>query len=235
MRLNSRLKMAGVFIAVTLCGAGHAQSMYRCGSVYQDRPCEGKDPGKRIGSAGSPQSADKPVSDTECAQRGAETLKIVWKREAGASADKQIADLNAGRAGSSKLFDERKLIADVYNKRGSAPEVRAAIEADCMLEKERAAQAAAWAAAMPQPGQSKPGAGAATPGNSEADAKAANARRHEEAASRDAENKKARCADYKATLEDVTNAQRRGGGVSEMERLNQKRRDTDNLGRAAGC
>src|SRR4051812_3189973 len=115
MRVNSWLKIVGVFAGAMLCSAIHAQTMYRCGSVYQDRPCEGKDPGKRIGSTGSAQSADKPVADAECAQRGAETLKIVWKREAGASADKQIADLNAARSGSSKMFDERKLIADVYN------------------------------------------------------------------------------------------------------------------------
>ena len=233
MTFHSWQKIVGVFTAAVLCGAVHAQSMYRCGSVYQDRPCEGKDPGKRIGSTGSPQSADKPVADAECAQRGAETLKIVWKREAGASADKQIADLNAGRSGPPKMFDERKLIADVYNKRGSAPEVRAAIEADCMLEKERAAQAAAWAAAMPQPGQSK--AGAPPAASSEADAKTADARRREETTAKDAANKKARCEDYNSQLEEITSTQRRGGDVREMERLNQKRRDIDSQSRAMGC
>ncbi len=235
MASSSLLKLAGLITGIVLCTSINAQSMYRCGSVYQDRPCEGKDTGKRIGSTGSQQSADKPVTDAECAQRGAETLKIVWKREAGASADKQIEDLNARRSGTSKIFDEKKLILDVYNKRGSAPEVRAAIEADCMLEKEKAAQAAAWAAAMPQPGAPKTSAAVASADSSEADAKSADARRRDDAAAKEAANKKARCEDLKARLEDISSAQRRGGDVVEMERLNRKRRDTDSQLRTTGC
>ena len=222
MSLSSWLKIAAVFAGIGLCGLVNAQSMYRCGSVYQDQPCQGKDPGKRIGNTGSQESTGKPVSDSECAQRGADTLKIVWRKEAGASAQKQMEDIDAQR--SSRESEQKRLIAEVYNKRGSALEVRAAIEADCMLEKERAAQAGAWAAAMPPLGQPKP---AAPSGSSKADDKTADARRREEAAAQEAAGKKSRCEDLKGRLAGIRDDQRTGGDVERMEHLNQKSREVE--------
>lgn len=233
MSLKSFLKIT--LVAAGLCASGllQAQSMYRCGSVYQDRPCDGKDPGKRIGSTGSSEPAYKPVADAECAQRGADTLKIVWRREAGASAQKQMDDIDAQRAQCG--MDQKRLIAEVYNKRGSAPEVRAAIEADCVQEKEKAAQAAAWAAAMPTAGKAPSANGASTSASSETEVKTSDARRREDDAAREEANRKRVCDDLKSDLADIQGRQRTGGDVREMERLNQKSRDKQSQLNRGGC
>lgn len=193
MALNSSLKTASILVGVVFCSLAGAENMYRCGSVYQDRPCEGKQQGKMIGSTGAAQSSHQPVADAVCAQRGADALKIVWAREGGASAAKQISDIDAKRPYSPGSAEQKRLVADVFNKRGSAPEIRSAIEADCMLEKERDAQAAALisaARAMPGTPQSR---GAPTHAqNSDEATKAADERSREDGAARDAASKKSR-------------------------------------------
>ena len=233
MSFKSSMKITLVIFSLGTSCLLHAQSMYRCGSVYQDRPCDGKDPGKRIGSTASSEPVYKPAADAECAQRGADTLKIVWRREAGASAQKQMDDIDAQR--SPHGADQKRLIAAVYNKRGSAPEVRAAIEADCAQEKEKAAQAAAWAAAMPTAGKAPSSSGASASAGSEAEAKAGEGRRREEDAAREAASKKRRCDDLKSDIADIQNRQRAGGDVSEMERLNQKSRDKQSQLNRSNC
>jgi hypothetical protein len=228
-------RFAGLFIGICLSGLGHAQTMYRCGNVYQDRPCDGGQQGKVIGSTGSQQSAHTPVADAECAQRGANTLKIVWAREAGASAEKQIADIDARRPALPRSWEEKRLVKDVFNKRGSAPEVRAAIEADCMLEKEKAAQAAATAAAAEFPSRTSQPEPATIPiRNYEVDTKAADTRRDDYEAQERA-RKKSHCDDLKARMVDVRNSQRSGGNVQEMERLNRRSRETEAQLRNASC
>ena len=233
MTIGTHLRIVGVFIGISLCGLVDAQTMYRCGSVYQDRPCDGGQQGKVIGSTGGRQPAYKPVADAECAQRGANTLKIVWSREAGASAEKQIADIDAGRPASPRSWEDKRLVMEVFNKRGSASEVRAAIEADCMLEKERAAQAAALiGAAQALTGKPQPAPVTTLTGDNDADTKAADARQSE---ARERANKKSRCDELNARLAGIRNSQRTGGDIREMESLNQKSRDTEGQLREVGC
>jgi hypothetical protein len=127
--------------ALALCGAAHAQkNLFRCGNSYQDRPCA-TEPGKVIGKSGAPAAtppatgATPATVDLACTRRGAQAQKIMWAREAGATAETQLA--------TAATPADRKLVADVYDRRGSSVEVRAAIEADCSAEKARNAQAAA--------------------------------------------------------------------------------------------
>lgn len=118
-------------IAALLLALPAAAQMYRCGNAYQDRPCEGE-PGKVIGS-GSPSSSSSG-SYAECNLRGEKAQKISWIRETGVMEEKQLA--------SAKSYADKKLIQEVYQRRGTAVEIRAAVEADCRDEKDRAAQAA---------------------------------------------------------------------------------------------
>ena len=71
-------------------------------------------------------------ADTECTLRGEKAQKISWIRETGALMERQLA--------GAKSPAEKKLIQDVYQKRGTAVEVRAAVETDCREEKERMAR-----------------------------------------------------------------------------------------------
>ena len=128
-----------------LCASAQAQRMYRCGNQYQEYPCAGSQQSKAVNTTGAGKSAAASTASVpECAARGTASQKIVWARESGATQDKQIADLRAKGQIDQKQAD---LIAAVYSKRGTAPEVRAAIEADCAAEKDQAVQAAALRAA----------------------------------------------------------------------------------------
>lgn len=151
----------------------------------------------------------------------------MWARQAGATAERQLAE--------TRMSDERKLILDVYQKHGTANEVRAAIEADCMAEKERLAQAAALAAAAARlSGQSQP-AQAVPRGPSDEEMNAAQSRRKEEEATLQANKKKAQCKQYDAQIEKILDRQRAGLSAQGMENLNQQRRDIEKEKHDSGC
>jgi hypothetical protein len=139
------LKKPGLAVATALlCGAVHAQTLYRCGNAYQDHPCESGTNQKVVGTGAAtktPSDADPAstglvpgATDSRCRQRGIQAEKIMWAREGGATLAMQLADtehpVNAA------------LAADVYQRRGSASVVRRAIEADCLTEAARAYEAA---------------------------------------------------------------------------------------------
>jgi hypothetical protein len=205
-----------------------AQTLYRCGSVYQDRPCDGAQQGKVVSNYGGAAPASSGVTDGECQERGQKSLKIVWAREAGASADRQLAD--------ARTEADRKLIGSVYRKRGSAPEVRAAIEAECVTEKQEAAQAAALlnAANALKGNQAPPPPALQSSKQAEPqpDQAAAAERKRQE---READARKSRCENIKARQQNILSEQRAGGSVGHMESLNRRRQDIDDEARKAGC
>lgn len=219
--------MAMLLALVGLAFPGHAQKMYRCGNVYQDRPCAGEQQGKIIGSTGATQASAAPAVDGYCARKGASAQKIMWAKEVGKTEEMQLSAATSG--------EERKLIADVYRKRGSSVEVRAAIEADCTAERQRAAQAAALIeAAAKLQGQDKPAAAtpaAATSANSDAAA----VRQQQEAAAREAASKKSRCGTLASRLENIRNSQRTGGSAATMDGLRRQQQDTEKEWNEAGC
>lgn len=119
--------------------------MFRCGSSYQDRPCDAGQPAKVIHSSGVARDQAPPVSpsapaamtvtpttaavkvDAECAALGNRAKQVVWAKESGRTAEVQLA--------AATSDDDRRLIADVFNRRGSSLEVRQGVESDCMASK----------------------------------------------------------------------------------------------------
>lgn len=224
---NPRISLSVLLLLAGMSATAHAQKMYRCGNTYQDRPCSGEQQGKVIGSTGTPRPAAAPAADPYCAQRGEKAQKIMWAKESGRTEEMQLsATANA---------EERKLIGEVYRKRGSSVEVRAAIEADCAEERQRAAQAAALIdAAAKLQGQS-PSAPATSPPVVQEAVPAAAEQRQRETAVRQAADKKARCDKLAMRLESIKNSQRAGGTGATMDRLRQQRLDTEREWSEAGC
>lgn len=219
-------------LAVIVCAPASAQPMYRCGSSYQAHPCE-TGQGKTIGSVGARQSSYSPVANAECAQRGAESLKISWAREAGLIKEKAQVEVEGKRISASQKADAAKLIADVYNKRGSAPEVRAAIEAECVIEKEREAQAMALYRAANPASQKQTAAdglakGAESPTGSEPI-------RRPTLANNDASVKKLHCSNQRRELDEIERRLRAGAAVHEIEKLRQERADLERSQVDSGC
>ena len=216
----------------------HAQKMYRCGNSFQDLPCAGAQQGKVVGNVGTPAAAAASTQpkDAQCTRRGAEALKIVWMRDNGALKERQISDLDSNSTFAGNREEGRQLIESVYSKRGSAPEVRAAIEAECIAEKERFAQAAALAAAAVRLQGGAPVApSAAAGGAGEPDLARLEARQREEIAANQEAFKKSRCADLARQYENLRRQERAGGSVGTMVRLNDLKRSLDERQRSEGC
>jgi len=217
---------------LALCGAAHAQqNLFRCGNTYQDRPCA-SEAGKVIGKGGAPARESTPAAasvDLTCTRRGARAQKIMWAREAGATAETQLATVATPA--------ERKLIADVYDRRGSSVDVRAAVEADCSAEMARNAQAAAlMEAAAKLQGQDAPAVAAR--GSAVEPSAREDAERDRQASNAhviDTRNNRQQCASLAAQRERILERQRAGGSSTTMDALNRQRQDTDKALRAAGC
>jgi hypothetical protein len=227
------MKRRRITLLAFLCLLGatqvQAQTMYRCGSVYQDRPCDaGK--GRALGSTGTAAPAARTTGvDAECAQRGRDSLKIVWSREGGATEERLLAE--------AKTPAEKRLVRDVYRRPGAASTVQSAVEADCVVEKQKAEEEAAkaLAAALRAGRDSTSPAYSVPPPAAEANQEQAAERRREERAAADLERKKQQCARYDAQLDSLRAQERAGGDVRRMEALNEQRRSLKSQMSSAGC
>jgi hypothetical protein len=115
-------------LALLACPA-LAQKAYRCGAVYQDRPCAAAQDGQAVNTSGAGQAAKADTRvDAECARRGQAALRVAWARESGSTEAEQSAQLRGL---------DREVLPEVYRLRGSSAEIRRAVEADCMAAKER--------------------------------------------------------------------------------------------------
>ena len=133
---------------VLLALSGPAHALYRCGNSYQDKPCNttaaesSVNPTIRNATVPVTPAAVKPAASpfaAACARMGNEAQRVVWNREGGATREKQIAELPRGHA----YDDMVQTIDAVYTKRGTAPEIRGQIEAECLVQKQKQADAAA--------------------------------------------------------------------------------------------
>jgi hypothetical protein len=206
-----------------LCTGAQAQKVFRCGSKYQDQPCDSATPSKEVrglASGSAPATSSGPVADANCAKRGADAQQIMWAREAGKTAEAQTAQATSE--------DQRRLIADVFNRRGSALEVRNAMQASCMEEKAQAAQAAALLAAAMKAQGAAPAAPPVAPNNPPDMTGSQTAQQ----ASSDNKNL---CKNLNSQLESIRNRQRTGGNAKAMESLSQQRQSIEKVARDAGC
>lgn len=145
--LTMTLKI-GIALCAALVLATPAQALFRCGNSYQDKPCSNAaaeapvNPAIRNATLPTTPAPVKPAASpfaAACARMGNEAQRIVWNREAGATREKQVAELPRGHA-----YDEMVQTIDaVYTKRGTAPEIRGQIEAECLVEKQKQSDAAA--------------------------------------------------------------------------------------------
>jgi len=237
MTRTTWMAMLVALVALAFCAPAGAQKMYKCGKQYQDRPCDDGQQGRVVGNATSGSSAKV---DYDCSQRGGEAAKIAWAREGGATQDRALSE-----AASST---QRRLVQEVYSRRGSAQEIRSSIEADCMAEKEKAAKAAELARALMRAQGIEPGAssgigapsasgapsgvGATSTGSGPIAQDSDAAARQQQA---EADRKARLCASLNSQLESNTSRLRAGGSSSTMDSLNAQRRDLQGRLRDNGC
>lgn len=225
-------RLAVVTLAGLLVSASaQAQTMYRCGATYQDRPCAGAE-SKPVGShvrQAAGQSVGVASIDPVCAARGTAAQKLMWEKESGRTLDEQLTKPGA----------DIGLARNVYGRRGSSLDVRRAIEADCVKEMDQANEAAALlkAASKVQQPSAAGGIGnqVASPSGGVGVASAGAQPQVEDVAARKAATKAATCATLATELNELNQAQRTGGDAARMDVLAARVRDTQSRKRAAGC
>jgi hypothetical protein len=226
---RAMLALAG---GLLIAAQAQAQTMYRCGSVYQDRPCDAGKAGKVVGSTGSASPAATQSSDVdpECVQRGRDSNKIVWAREGGATEERLLSEASSPK--------ERRLIQNVFRRPGAATTVQAAVQADCVAEKRREEQDAAIALAAALKAQKEGGGTAAQSLQPGADSRGQEQAAQIAAQQRtelEAERKKSQCARYGDNMESLLRQERAGGSASRMDSLNEQRRSLREQMSRTGC
>jgi hypothetical protein len=212
-----------IFMA-SLAGPVDAQTMYRCGKQYQDRPCDAGQPSRAVGNA-NPSAVAAANLPRECADRGRDSMRISWARESGVTLEKALA-----------ANTDARLVRDVYDKRGSAAEVRTALEADCQAEKEKEAKAVAALKALgiegstPSPAAGVRQSNAALGGSAK---EATSERDRDEQAAQELKAKE--CRRLTSELQLIESNQRTGGSMTRMESLRADERKAKQRLTEAGC
>ncbi|BBB65860.1 hypothetical protein UNDYM_1607 [Undibacterium sp. YM2] len=206
-----------LIVGSSLPGQAQAQNLYRCGSTYQDKPCDGGQ-GQMIKKNPSPSTSDKPPLDANCVRRGEEAKKMIWYKEGGALQDRMLSE--------AKTAEQRRIVADVYAMKGNANDVRMKIESDCMAEKEAerkfGPRASEDEASRHQAAERK----AVTGENSKDSSKPDPA---------EAARKQKQCDELRKQINALRNAQKAGGTALDMETQANNKRDTETSLKELGC
>lgn len=211
-----------LFLVSLILGAApistHAQSLYRCGNTYQDKPCEKGDQ-KVVGVNRAVATNEKSVLDISCTRLGEQAKKIIWMREGGALKEKLLSEASGE--------EQRKLIVDVYSVRGNSADVRSAIENECMAQKANdrllgkvaADASSASTPKKPAANEQKAEAGKSATANQEAIDK----------------QKKQFCSLLRNQVTSARDAQRAGASADQQDTLNQQKRELESQLKTSGC
>lgn len=205
-------------LSTSFATTAQAQNLYRCGSTYQDKPCDNGQAGQLIKKNPSPSTSNKPPLDANCIRRGEEAKKIIWLKEGGAFQDKVAADAKTG--------EQRKLIADVYALRGNSNDIRIKIESDCMAEKENERN---FGSRSNEDEVNR---------HLSAERKATNGVNSKESNKPDASEaarKQEACEDVRRQISVARSNQKTGGSAQEMEAMADSRRKVETSLKEMGC
>lgn len=235
MGMAAIARMAAL-VSLTLLASTGAHAVYRCGNVYQDTPCDAGGPQRHLtpglpaapkssatapkaAASGAPTAAQTQFADA-CARIGQAAQQMVWKREGGATQEAQMSQLPAG----GSRDEMTKTLDSVYRKRGSAPEIRAAIEAECVAEKQRAADMAAAIKALQDQQAKEAPPVAQSPAAPAATAEAEGAALKKAAVST---GPSPSCASWRSEMNSINDSFRKGGSAATMEQLQVRRRSLE--------
>ena len=148
----------------------------------------------------------------------------------------------SGGATEERLLSEvasesqRRLIRNAYRRPGAASTVQAAVEADCVAEKQREEEQAAVAIAAALKARREGGGTGVQSSTTQASPDTgAQEQAAQQRAERDANARKRQCASYNEDMERLRNQERAGGSARAMDSLNGQRRSLREQMSSAGC
>ena len=128
-------RWAAALVLAAAAGTAGAQHMYRCGSAYQDHPCENQDAQRHFERGRFEADRAHPDTDRECTRAVSELLPF-WKRlHAGEPLAKLQNQVDARPFNGSNKGDLRSLFVALRATDIAAPQARAELEVQCMAYK----------------------------------------------------------------------------------------------------
>jgi hypothetical protein len=235
MKLFLKIVLSFIFAICSL----PSFSQYKCGNSFQDTPCSsgGSSTVARPSAAATSNSESslstafqKPSTFAVfCGRWGKSAMDVAWKREAGALRETQLTK----STGDLNSKDYATVVDSVYAKRGVAPSIRVAVEAECVVQKQQEADEAAALAALSR----KLGAADKNPvlGVAQGEEQMKSTSQEDSAKVQKFSDRKALCRGLQEQLVDVKNSARRGGQIGTMEKLNNDTRDIERKISSANC
>jgi len=150
-----RALRAAIVVAAFAAAGGHAAAgeLFKCGKVFQDRPCEQTDVQQRFSHAQGTFTIEQvnPGTDKDCARIAADAMGWWRRMAAGEPMEKLQAEIQEQKISRYDKSVMRDVLIAVKNTSGSEREVRSQFETQCMAYKRRNGYASEREVASPRP------------------------------------------------------------------------------------
>lgn len=135
--MEIRRSVAAVLLAAVAFSGASAQNLFKCGATFQDKPCD-TDVQKKYSSLTGSFSKEQvnAVADAQCAEKGVLALPFIQARTRQETLASLHAGIDAKPIARLEKIKEKEMASAVFAKKGTPVEIRAAIETDCMDNKQ---------------------------------------------------------------------------------------------------
>ncbi|WP_411886553.1 hypothetical protein [Polaromonas sp. YR568] len=135
--MEIRSSIAALICTIAVCSGASGQNLYKCGAAFQDKPCDTEVQKKYSSLTGSfSKEQVNPTADAQCADRGVRALPFIQARTRQETLESLHAGIDAKPIARLEKIKEKDLASAVFAKKGSPVEIRAAIETECMDNKQ---------------------------------------------------------------------------------------------------
>lgn len=133
-RLVRSCAVAAVLAATGPVGAQH---LFKCGAVYQDKPCADQDLQKRYAAGRFDVEQVNPDTDKDCARLVGEVMPYWTRMHKGESLEALKAEYDQKQVALAEKSAMRDLLIALKGVEGSPRQARSQLETQCMAYKRR--------------------------------------------------------------------------------------------------
>lgn len=135
--MEIRSSIAALLFMAAACSGASGQNLFKCGATFQDKPCDTEVQKKYSSLTGSfSKEQVNATTDAQCAERGSRALPFIQARTRQETLESLHAAIDAKPVARLEKIKEKELASAVFAKKGGPVEIRAAIETECMDNKQ---------------------------------------------------------------------------------------------------
>jgi hypothetical protein len=140
--MGIRSSIAALIFTAAVCSGASGQNLFKCGATFQDKPCDTEVQKKYSSLTGSfSKEQVNAAADAQCADRGVRALPFIQARTRQETLESLHARIDGKPIARLEKIREKELVSAVFAKKGSPVEIRAAIETECMDNKQAGTRA----------------------------------------------------------------------------------------------